>query len=122
VRANILWLFGEGHPAKAGAPGRPGLNLDDYFAVLTAGEFLGRRHSIISGGDGAATGNFESVGGENGFALIFVKSCHGRVLFRMKTPNVQRRRAELSIRVALVIRDETSRFALDRHGNEIELS
>ncbi len=26
---------------------------------------------------------------QNSFALIFVKSCHGRVLFRMKTPNVQ---------------------------------
>jgi hypothetical protein len=34
--------------------------------------------------------NFESVGGENGFALIFVKSRHGSLLFRMKTPNVQR--------------------------------
>ena len=38
---------------------------------------------------GVAAWNRKSVGGENGFALIFVKSCHGWVLFRMKTPNVQ---------------------------------
>jgi hypothetical protein len=38
---------------------------------------------------GMATRNPESVGGENGFALIFVKSCHAWVLFRMKKPNIQ---------------------------------
>jgi TolB-like protein/class 3 adenylate cyclase/Flp pilus assembly protein TadD len=40
----------------------------------------------------------------------------------MKTPNVQRGRAELSIRRLLGIRDDIFRFALDRHDNEIELS
>ncbi len=48
--------------------------------------------------------DLEPAGGENGFALVLVKSCHDWVLFRMKTPNVQRStsnvqlgRAELSV-------------------------
>jgi hypothetical protein len=36
-----------------------------------------------------ATRDLESIGGKNGFALIFVESCHGCVLFRIKMPNVQ---------------------------------
>ena len=39
------------------------------------------RHRVICGGGGPATRDLESVLGENGFALIFVKSCHGWVLF-----------------------------------------
>ena len=34
-------------------------------------------------------GNFESIRRKNGFTLILVKSRHGCVLFRMKTPKVQ---------------------------------
>jgi hypothetical protein len=32
-------------------------------------------------GSGAAMRDLESIGGENGVALIFVKSCHACVLF-----------------------------------------
>jgi hypothetical protein len=38
------------------------------------------------------------------------------------TPNVQLRNADLSVRVCPVIGDQTSRFVLDRHSDEIELS
>jgi hypothetical protein len=82
MAAHIIRPLGKHHSADAGPPGGPGLDLDDYFvAFLAAGEFLGHQHSIIRRKDGAAAWNLESVGGENGLALIFVKSCHGSVLF-----------------------------------------
>ncbi len=82
VGANIIWRSGESHPANAGTPGGPSLNLDYHFAAFFAAcEFFGGRNRAISSGRGAATRNLESVCRENGFALIFVKSCHGWVLF-----------------------------------------
>src|SRR4029453_8299276 len=72
VGANIVWLA-EGHATNACSPSRPSLNLDDHFNA----EFFRRGHSVISGRSCAPTRNLKSVGGENGFALILVKSCHG---------------------------------------------
>src|SRR5438876_1041325 len=76
VSANIIWLFSESHAAHAGAPGNPGLNLDDYLAPSSAGEFVRHRHGFIGSCGRATTWNLESVSRENGLALIFVKSCH----------------------------------------------
>jgi len=89
VSAHVIWIFGEGHSSNASASGSPGLDFDDNFAVFLARQFFGCGNSFISGCGGAAARNLESVRGENCFALIFVKSCHRWVLFRMKTPNVQ---------------------------------
>jgi hypothetical protein len=67
------------------------LNLDhDVGGFVAVSEFLRGRDRFVSSRRCSAARNFESVGGENGFALIFVKSCRGWVLFRMKSPNVQR--------------------------------
>src|SRR5438093_712995 len=79
--AHVIRLCSERHATNARASGGPGLNLyDNFAALLFRGEFLGRSNRFISGRGDAATRNFESVGGENGFALIFVKSCHGSLL------------------------------------------
>src|ERR1700736_1547399 len=71
---------------QTAAPGRAGLALDAYAcALLVRGEFLGHDHRFISGRHCPAARNLESVGGENCFALILVKSCHGSVLLRIRT-------------------------------------
>src|SRR5437868_10233526 len=62
----------------AGSPSGPSLDFDDDFATLLVQEFLGHRHRLIGGRGGATARNFESVSCEDGFALIFVKSCHGQ--------------------------------------------
>jgi hypothetical protein len=85
VRANFVWFFCERDTTDAGAPGRPGLNLDDDFAPY----FRRCGHCLLGCSSRAAPWDFESVRGKNRFALIFVQSCHGRVVFRMKTSNVQ---------------------------------
>ena len=77
VTANICRFPGEGHAADTGASGCPGLDFDYDFAV----KFPGDGHRFISGGRGPTARNLESVSGKNGFALIFVKSCHDRVVF-----------------------------------------
>ena len=59
--------------ANARATGGPGLDFDYNFTL----KFLGYRHRLISGESRASTRNFESISGENRFALILVKSCHG---------------------------------------------
>src|SRR5437773_285702 len=89
VATNIGRFFGEGHATNTGAPSGPGLNLDNDFGGFLVrqsdglvprrarGEFLRYRDSFISSRNGTTAWDLESVGGENGFALIFVKSCHG---------------------------------------------
>jgi hypothetical protein len=77
VRAHIIRLFGKGHAANPGAAGGPGLYLDHDFAA----EFFGRCYGIIGREGSAAARNLEPVGGENFFALIFVKPSHGWELF-----------------------------------------
>jgi hypothetical protein len=54
-----------------------------------AAQFLRSRGSFVGSRCDPAARDFESIRRENGFTLIFVKTRHGCVLFRMKTPNVQ---------------------------------
>jgi len=49
---------------------------DDDVDVHNTSEVLFRLRA-----NNSATRDLESVGGENGFALILVKSCHGSLLF-----------------------------------------
>jgi hypothetical protein len=84
--SHICRSFGEGHATNTGASGRPSLNLDnDFGGFLARGEFLRYRDSFISSRNGKTAWDLESVGGENRFALIFVKSCHGYALLRIRT-------------------------------------
>src|SRR5436309_2504569 len=86
MRAHVIRVFRERDSADACATGSPGLNLDDNCAA----EFLRDGDRFIDGRCCAATRDLESIRGEDRFALIFVKSSHVWVVFRMKTPNVQR--------------------------------
>src|SRR5439155_13935419 len=54
-------------------PGGPRLNFHDDFSA----KFFGRCQGFVRTRGDAATRNLESVGGKNGFTLIFVESCHG---------------------------------------------
>jgi hypothetical protein len=85
MSAYFIWFFGESDSANAGASCRPSLDLNYDFAA----QFFCCYDSFIGTRRGATRWNLESVRSENGFALIFVKSRHGSVLFRMKTPKVQ---------------------------------
>jgi len=78
VRANLIWFFCKRDTTDAGAPGHPGLNFDDDFAPY----FRRCGHCLPGCSSRAAPWDFESVRGKNRFALIFVKSCHGRMLFQ----------------------------------------
>jgi hypothetical protein len=82
VPANVSRFFGESHAANSGAPGGPGLNLDhDFGGLLVPGQFFGNGNRFIRSRSRPATRNLESVGGQNGLTLIFVKSCHACVPF-----------------------------------------
>jgi hypothetical protein len=61
------------------------LNLNDHLPAW----FRRCRDGFLNRSSRGATRDFESISGKNRFALIFVESRHGFVLFRMKTPNVQ---------------------------------
>src|SRR5882724_1619427 len=86
MHAHVIRVSSEGDTANAGAPGSPRLNLDHNFAA----QFLCCCDSFVSRCGHAAAWNLKSVRSKNGFALILVKSGHVWMLFRMKTPNVQR--------------------------------
>jgi len=85
MSAYLIWFFGESDSANAGASCRPSLDLNYDFAA----QFFCCCDSFIGIRDGVAAWNLESVRSENAFSLIFMKSRHVSVLFRMKTPNVQ---------------------------------
>src|SRR5438067_1238590 len=100
MAASHIRLFRESDATDSRASGCPSLDFDHDFAALLVQEFLRHRHRLISGRGGASARNLESVSRENGFALIFVQSCHGWVLFRVKTPNVQRTTSNVQLRSA----------------------
>jgi hypothetical protein len=82
MAAHIIRPLGKHHSADIGPAGSPGLNLGHHLGALPApGEFLGRDDSSIGGGGSATARDLESVSGEDGLALIFVKSGHDRLLF-----------------------------------------
>jgi hypothetical protein len=90
VRANLVWRFGESYAADAGTTRGPGLDFDyDFTAFLPNAEFGGRCGGVIWREGGLTAGNLKSIGSKNRLALIFMKSCHGWVLFRMIQANFQ---------------------------------
>ena len=72
VIAHFIRLLRKRDAANPGASSRPGLDLNHDFAA----ELLGRSRCIIGIRRGATAWNFKSVGGEDRFTLVFVKSCH----------------------------------------------
>jgi len=77
VRSDVLGFFGETDSADTGATGCPRLDLDHNLGAISAAQLLRCSNRFIGRVRGASTRNFESVSGENFFALIFVQSGPG---------------------------------------------
>jgi hypothetical protein len=72
VRAHVIRFFGEADTTDARPASHPGLNFHDNFTA----KFSRSGHGFSTAQSSATTWDHESVGSENGFALVFVKSCH----------------------------------------------
>ena len=88
VRSDVLGFFGETDSADTGATGCPRLDLDHNLGAISAAQLLRCSNRFIGRVRGASTRNFESVSGENFFALIFVQSGPGWQPFGRKHPTV----------------------------------
>src|SRR5436305_13674461 len=115
MAAGHVWLFCERNSTEAGASGGPSLHHDHNLAL----KFFCDGDRFVSAESCAPARNFEAVSGKNSFALKFVQSCHGRVLFPMKTFHVQRARQELIKRDVFATSGKTFGFALDSNSTEI---